>query len=117
MSVFLLSVSVLMAEQEEAVWYDASGKISQVTKIEAPKVSFEPAWVKREARRDQALRGRGSYVCSGRVQRYRSSRSYSGYRGYYGTGCHWTYYRRSYSSPWGFRGGYNRGGWSVRIGF
>ncbi len=117
-------LSVVWAEAEQEVWYNATGEVAMVTELEEEKEPFVPAWVQREAQRDAALRGRFWYADGrrsyGRVQRYYSSwyspgYVWGGYRRYhrpchYGAGGIWG--RGSY----GIRARYHGNGWSVRIG-
>lgn len=118
--IFCLSGSLLWAGEED-VWYDASGKLVRVTQAEKSREPFVPAWVQREADRDAALRGGRWSSRPSRTGYYTSSWRYftSGFHRYYGSGCHWNYYRarphRVGHGGWG--GTYRRGGWSVRVRF
>lgn len=121
--VFCLSSYLLWAGDEE-IWYDASGKIVRVTQAEVShKEAFVPAWVQREADRDAALRG-GRWSSRSRGSGYSTSGwgyPVNRFHRYYGRGCHWNYYRtphhRGGYGTWGVSGRYQRGGWSLRVGF
>jgi hypothetical protein len=120
--VYCLSSCLLWAGEEE-VWYDAAGKIVRVTQAEKPKKPFVPAWVQRESDRDAALRGGRWPSRLRRTDYYTSGWGYSGlgFHRYDGRGCHWnndrTQHHRVGYGRWGVSGRYQRGGWSVRVGF